>query len=82
METRATGGVAGFRRSKRRQNDEPPLGERRVRRKLAIAKELWQYMRVRKKWWLFPIVVFLVLLGLILILGKSSPLAPLIYPLF
>ncbi|MCA9521874.1 MAG: hypothetical protein KC609_12910 [Myxococcales bacterium] len=53
-----------------------------MRRKLAIAKELWQYMRVRKKWWLFPIVVFLVLLGLILILGKSSPLAPLIYPLF
>lgn len=53
-----------------------------MKRKLAIAKELWDYVRARKKWWLLPILFFLVLLGLILILGKSSPLAPLIYPLF
>ena len=50
--------------------------------KLAILREFWNFLRVRKKWWLAPIVVFLLLLGGVLILAKGSALAPFIYSLF
>ncbi len=50
--------------------------------KLAIVKEFWNFLRVRKKWWLAPIVVFLVLLGGLLVFAKGSALAPFIYSLF
>ena len=50
--------------------------------KLAIIKEFWNFLRVRKKWWLAPIVVFLVLLGGLLVFAKGSALAPFIYSLF
>ncbi len=50
--------------------------------KLAIIKEFWNILRVRKKWWLAPIVVFLVLLGGLLVFAKGSALAPFIYSLF
>ena len=50
--------------------------------KLSIFKELWEFMRVRKVWWLGPIVVLLVLLGLLIIFAESSALSPFIYALF
>jgi len=50
--------------------------------KFAIAKEFWSFLRVRKKWWLAPIVIFLVLLGAVLVFAKGSALAPFIYSLF
>jgi hypothetical protein len=50
--------------------------------KLAIAREFWSFLRVRKKWWLAPIVFFLLLLGGLLIFAKGSALAPFIYTLF
>lgn len=50
--------------------------------KLAIVKEFWSFLRERKKWWLAPIVLFLLLLGGILIFAKGSALAPFIYSLF
>jgi hypothetical protein len=50
--------------------------------KLSILKEFWQFLKVRKKWWLTPIVFVLVLLGLLLVLTQSSPVAPFIYTLF
>ena len=50
--------------------------------KIAIAKELWQFLRVRKKFWLLPIVIVLLLLGMVIIFGESSALAPFIYTLF
>ena len=50
--------------------------------KLAIIKEFWSFLRVRKKWWLAPIVLFLVLLGGLLVFAKGSALAPFIYSLF
>jgi hypothetical protein len=51
-------------------------------RKLSILKEFWSFLRVRKKWWLAPIVVLLLTLGLILVLTEGSALAPFIYSLF
>ncbi len=50
--------------------------------KLAIIKEFWNFLRVRKKWWLAPIILFLLLLGGLLVLAKGSALAPFIYTLF
>ena len=50
--------------------------------KLSILVELWQFLRVREKWWLMPIAGFLVLLGALLVLAEGSALAPFIYTLF
>ena len=50
--------------------------------KFEIIKEFWQFLRVRKKWWLTPIVIFLVLLGALIILSEGSAVAPFIYTLF
>ena len=50
--------------------------------KFAIIKEFWLFLRERKKWWLAPIVLFLVLFGALLIFAKGSALAPFIYSLF
>jgi hypothetical protein len=45
-------------------------------------KDLWGFMKVRKKFWLLPIVVFLVLFGVLIVLTSGSALAPFIYTLF
>lgn len=50
--------------------------------KLAIVEELWAFMKVRKKWWLGPIIVMLFLLGGLIVFTESSALAPFIYALF
>lgn len=47
--------------------------------KFSILGELWAFMRVRKKFWLLPLLLLIVLLGLLLIFAQSSPLAPFIY---
>ena len=48
----------------------------------SIVRELWDFMRVRKKWWLGPIIVVLLLLGTLLVLTQGTALAPFIYTLF
>ena len=45
-------------------------------------KQFWEFMKVRKKWWLGPIVGMLLLLGLLLVLTQGSAVAPFIYTLF
>jgi len=50
--------------------------------KWSIIKEFWAFLRVRKKWWLAPIVIVLVLLGALIVLTEGSALAPFIYTLF
>ncbi|MBR9677245.1 hypothetical protein GOV04_03820 [Candidatus Woesearchaeota archaeon] len=44
--------------------------------------ESWDFLRVRKKYWLLPILLLLVLVGALIILGQSSALSPFIYALF
>ena len=48
----------------------------------SITRELWAYMRVRKKWWLLPLVVVLLLVGMLIALAQGSALAPFIYTIF
>ena len=50
--------------------------------KLSILSELWDFLKVRKKWWLAPILIFLVLLGGLIIITQGSALAPFIYAIF
>jgi len=50
--------------------------------KIDILKEFWLFLKVRKKWWLMPIVFFLVLLGALIVFTEGSALAPFIYTLF
>lgn len=47
-----------------------------------IVGELWQFLKVRKKFWLLPIIVILLLLGSLLVLAQGSAVAPFIYTLF
>ncbi|MDD4013642.1 MAG: DUF5989 family protein [Candidatus Omnitrophica bacterium] len=44
--------------------------------------ELWDFMVARKKWWLFPIVIMLALVGMLIIFGQSTAVSPFIYALF
>jgi hypothetical protein len=48
----------------------------------SLMKELWRFMRVRKKFWLAPILIMVLLLGGLLIVTKGSVIAPFIYTLF
>ena len=52
------------------------------REKLGIVGELWAFMRVRKKWWLGPIVLVLALFGALIVFTQSSAVAPFVYTLF
>ncbi len=47
-----------------------------------LARELWAFMRVRKKWWLLPILVVMLLVGTLLVVAQGSALAPFIYTIF
>jgi len=49
---------------------------------LSLAKELWAFMRVRKKWWLLPILAVMFLVGALLVFAQGSALAPFIYTIF
>jgi hypothetical protein len=53
-----------------------------VKGRMGIVGELWSFMRVRKKWWLGPIVFMLLLLGMLIVFTQGSALAPFIYTLF
>lgn len=49
---------------------------------MSLLKELWMFMRERKKWWLAPIIVVMVLVGALLVFAQGSALAPFIYTIF
>ncbi len=49
---------------------------------LSILAEFWDFLKARKKWWLAPILIFLILLGALIIFTEGSALAPFIYTLF
>jgi hypothetical protein len=51
-------------------------------KKLSILAEFWNFLKVRKKFWLAPIVIVLMLLGLLIVLTEGTALAPFIYTLF
>jgi len=50
--------------------------------KSSLMGELWAFMRVRKKFWLLPIIAVMVLIGALLVFAQGSALAPFIYTIF
>jgi hypothetical protein len=50
--------------------------------KVQVMRELWEFMRANKKYWLAPIVIVLLLVGILLLVAKGSAIAPFIYTLF
>jgi hypothetical protein len=50
--------------------------------KLSILKEFWDFLKVRKKWWLAPIIIILFMLGMLLFFTQGSAVTPFIYTLF
>jgi hypothetical protein len=49
---------------------------------MSLLTELWAFMRERKKWWLLPVVLVMLIVGSLLILAQGSALAPFIYTIF
>jgi Family of unknown function (DUF5989) len=49
---------------------------------VSLFGELWSFMRVRKKWWLGPIVIVLALFGALIVFSQGSAIAPFVYTLF
>ncbi len=47
-----------------------------------LIKDLWDFMRERKKFWLAPIIIVMLLLGALIVLSQGSAVAPFIYTLF
>ena len=51
------------------------------KRRFYLFIELWNFMKVNKKWWLLPIVLMLLIVGALIIFAQASPLSPFIYAL-
>ena len=49
---------------------------------MSFIKELWNFMKVRKKFWLLPILLMMALLGALIVLSQGSAVAPFVYTLF
>jgi hypothetical protein len=49
---------------------------------MGLISELWAFMRERKKWWLLPVIVVMVVMGALLVFAQGSALAPFIYTIF
>ena len=49
---------------------------------MSVIKDYWNFLKERKKWWLLPIIIVLFLIGLLLVFGAGSAIAPFIYTLF
>ena len=49
---------------------------------MELLKDIWAFMRERKKYWLFPIILALLLMGILIVIGGNSAVAPFIYSIF
>jgi len=49
---------------------------------IEFLKDLWLFIKTRKKWWLVPMIVILLIIGLLIVFGSGSALAPFVYTLF
>ncbi len=50
--------------------------------KISIIKEFWEFLKLRKRYWLAPILIILALLSILIVFSQSSAVAPFIYTLF
>jgi hypothetical protein len=50
--------------------------------RFAVIGEVWRFLRAKRKWWLFPIILMMLILGGLVVFAQTSALAPFIYTLF
>jgi hypothetical protein len=50
--------------------------------KMEFLKDLWGFMKERKKWWLLPMIIVLLFIGVLILMSSGSAVAPFIYTLF
>ena len=50
--------------------------------KISVLLEFWEFLKERKKWWLAPIIIFLILFGTLIVLTEGTAVAPFIYAIF
>lgn len=60
---------------------EDSFAEQAGEKSPSFLREMWDFVRYNKKWWLIPIVVVLLLVGILVLLTSNQALAPFIYPL-
>ena len=60
----------------------PADAGRRQKMANGLVSEMWAFMRERKKWWLLPVIVVMLIVGSLLIFAQGSALAPFIYTIF
>ena len=48
----------------------------------SLMREVWDFLRVRKAWWLVPIIIMIAIIGVLIVFGQSNALSPFIYALF
>lgn len=53
-----------------------------MKKNKSLLWEIWDFLKVRKSWWLAPIIIMLILVGALIIFSQSSALSPFIYALF
>ena len=51
-------------------------------REAGLVRELWTFMRARKKWWLLPLIMVMLMIGALIVFAQGSVLAPFIYTIF
>ncbi|MCF8225974.1 MAG: DUF5989 family protein [Bacteroidales bacterium] len=49
---------------------------------MSFLSDFWKYLRERKKWWLLPVIIFVLIIGVLLIIGSTGPAGAFIYTLF
>jgi len=54
----------------------------KIKKNMDLLKDLWLFMKERKKFWLAPVIIVLLLLGFLIVIGGGSSIAPFIYTLF
>ena len=53
-----------------------------MRKNKSLLRETWDFLMERKAWWLAPVIIMLILVGILIIFGQSSAVSPFIYALF
>ena len=48
----------------------------------SLIGDLWEFMKENKKWWLLPILIMFLIVGLLIVFANSSPISPFVYALF
>jgi hypothetical protein len=67
---------------KERKDGSEPSGKGAMAKNRSLLADIWDFLKVRKAWWLTPILVMLLLMGMLIVAGQSGVIAPFIYALF